>query len=383
MSNPETPSTTVELFDSILPLPFRILTLLNLASWLWYFIVQITNAYKINLVSLLKLNDDYPHTHSNSNLIIANNLKREVIRATVFSGSGYLAYLLIHEIIGDVGVFWDYFALALIILFICSFVFNVGPGSKRLRVTLQRVLCGNIDSVNLRTMDILVSDTMISYGKVFIDLAVVGCQIMSNRTCLPALTTDEKNIDRSCGQNIALEFLIGSIPIVIRLKQCAYEFKISGYMNKGHIFNFIKYFVSLVFLFVTVFLTKHSSYATIWKLMAFINSCYAFYWDLNRDWNLFNSDYSLRSKKLYPVVFYYFAIGFDFFGRFIWVLKLTSTDKYLNVLLYQSEAGVFMLQILEIIRRSVWILIKCEIDYILMDPLERKVNDIELANLPK
>ncbi|KAH3685313.1 hypothetical protein WICPIJ_003710 [Wickerhamomyces pijperi] len=381
-SDQQAPST-VEIFDSFLPLPFRILSLLNLAAWLWYLTLEITNSYQIKLLSLLKLHDEYPHTVSNANLFVARTFRGEIVRASVISTVGYLAYLLAHEIMGGMGIFWDCYGLILIAVFLLSFVLNSGPGSLRLRQTLKRVLIGDIDSINLRTNDILVSDTMISYGKVFIDLGVVMCQIISGESCFPALTTDEKNIDRSCGKNIALEFLVGSIPILIRMKQCSYEFKISGFMNKGHMFNFIKYSISLVFLFVTVFLTQHSSYASMWKLISFVNSCYGFYWDLNRDWNLFGSGYTLRSKRLYPVIFYYAAIGFDFFGRFVWLFKLTSTDRYLNVILYQSEVGVYLLQILEITRRFVWILVKCEIDYIVMDPLDRKADDVEMSSLPK
>ncbi|KAH3674355.1 hypothetical protein WICMUC_003381 [Wickerhamomyces mucosus] len=355
--------SSAEIFDNVLPLPYRVLTLILLASWLWLLILRLTQKYQINLIQILKL--DTPNLAQ----LIANHEKTS-LNITLLTLSSYLFYVILHKYF-EWEILWNVTPLVIMIVMISHIT-----RSLRVLETVKRVLRGNIDSINIRTNDILLSDTLMSYQKVLIDLGIYLCHLINFKSCMP---NDQTNIDRTCGQSVALEFFIGGLPVFIRLKQCAYEYRLSNFIQKDHLFNFGKYLTGLIFLAITIFLSNHPHYGKIWKIVAFINSCYSFYWDLNKDWGLFKTG-SLRTRRVYPIYYYYSIIAIDFFARFVWVLKLSSKDIFINVLLYQSESGIFILQLLEILRRFLWVILKIENDYINLNLLDKRSIELSVLN---
>lgn len=106
----------------------------------------------------------------------------------------------------------------------------------------------------------------------------------------------------------------------------------------------------------------------IYKRMVFviINSVYSFYWDVAKDWDLtlFSSQrispeypFGLRKDRYFESKeLYYFAVGLDFLLRFTWSLKLSShLDRFDDM-----EGGIFLLELLEVFRRWVWVFFRVE-----------------------
>lgn len=123
----------------------------------------------------------------------------------------------------------------------------------------------------------------------------------------------------------------------------------------------------------------------------FVNSVYSFWWDVTNDWGLsmlkFSTPFSSRKRPSTPAeptpwgtqkstdldtpsayfglrsqlifndpMIYYVAIFINFILRFTWSLKLSSHLHYVADL----EAGVFMIEALEVIRRWIWVFIRVE-----------------------
>lgn len=118
----------------------------------------------------------------------------------------------------------------------------------------------------------------------------------------------------------------------------------------------------------------------LWIFFVFMNSMYSFWWDISMDWNLISVTFttvetddhkraSLQSSKrnILPTIYirrqlyfsqsYYYitAIIVDFLLRMTWSFKLSSL-----VYLRQLESSLFMLQLLEIVRRWMWTIFRME-----------------------
>ncbi|CCH46833.1 putative membrane protein [Wickerhamomyces ciferrii] len=371
-------------FDNILPLPYRIISLLLLGSWLWLIILKISFKYNINLIQLLKINELSSSILEQKELYTRH--EKTCINISLISIISYLISQFLHNKDIESITIWDFLPILIILIIAFQLIKPNNHGSKRLISTFNRILRGKI-SQNLRTNDILLSDTLTSYSKILIDLAIYSCHLINNKTCLPKSTGP--TLSRTCGESIMLDSLIGLIPTFIRLKQCLWEYKLSNFRNKLHLLNFFKYSTNLPIVILGVYIRFYQIQLTkFWVFLALINSSYTFIWDINNDWNLnllkFDLRNLLRSKIIYNKVFYGFAIIIDFLLRFIWIWKFLSpatenSSWFYSWIssLFSSEFGIFSLEILEILRRFIWILIKLEVDYINLDPIK----DIELNEL--
>ena len=102
-----------------------------------------------------------------------------------------------------------------------------------------------------------------------------------------------------------------------------------------------------------------------------VNSLYSFYWDISKDWDLsLFSNARERNNPEHPwglrqnlyfqnAHLYYAAILGDLLLRCIWSLKLSSHLDYLNNL----EAGIFVMELLEVFRRWVWTFLRVEAEW--------------------
>jgi hypothetical protein len=100
----------------------------------------------------------------------------------------------------------------------------------------------------------------------------------------------------------------------------------------------------------------------------FLNSFYSFYWDVAKDWDLslFSSrserndpehPYGLRRHRYFQrVQLYYAAIFTDFLLRCTWSFKLSPHLDHFNDL----EGGIFLMELLEVFRRWMWIFFRVE-----------------------
>lgn len=386
-----------DIFDNILPLPYRVISLIVLGSWLWLLTLKISNNVGINITSLLKI-DESP---TSTNLTIAqimHNHEKSSINISLLFVTSYIIFTLFHDQNIESLTIFDFLPLLTIMAIFYTLLKPNNLGSKRLLSSFKRILKGNIDQ-SIRTNDILLSDTLTSYSKILIDFAIYMCHIINFETCLPK--SKGSTINRSCGDSILLESLVGVIPTLIRLRQCFIEYKISNQRNKTHLLNFIKYSTNIPILIISLIIKikKTDKLTKIWVLASLINSTYSFIWDVNNDWDLKffqkfiygkNDHGVLRLKLHYNFkLFYYIAILLDFQFRYIWVLKFSPKYENANLFwnflscLYTTEFGLYCLQTIEIFRRWIWVFIKVEVDFINMNPLEyRKDHDsIELDSL--
>ena len=295
------------------------------------------------------------------------------------------------------------------------------PGQIRIFTTIKRIIRGNINSQTMRTNDILISDSLVSYSRVINDLGLVIWNYW---------------FDSNIGYNYKFESMILSIPTWIRIKQCWYEYKLTGKIQ--HLFNLIKYSTGLGPLLINVLLKRMLLNATEqektsgelllklnhlnnWLYFALaVNSTYSFIWDIKMDWHLelFDglflvvsgkktshsvvSNYRfqiLRKQLALPRPIYYIAIIIDFILRYIWILKLFIINEELkkekikfiyifSTFLFGYDAyslGYALIETLEIFRRWIWCFIKLESDWVeLYNDQDLLNQDIELeTRLPK
>lgn len=103
----------------------------------------------------------------------------------------------------------------------------------------------------------------------------------------------------------------------------------------------------------------------------FVNSFYSFYWDVTKDWDLslFSSSrerndpehpYGLRRYRYFHAKeLYYTAIFIDLLLRCTWSFKLSPHLDHFNDL----EGGIFLIELLEVIRRWMWIFLRVETEW--------------------
>lgn len=273
-------------------------------------------------------------------------------------------------------------------------------GRHRLLTSLRRVSIGGIAGANEgRFGDILLADALTSYGKVLADLFVVACMFLSRTTSATAAP------NCSCGGSLAVP-LVTAVPSAIRLRQCLIEYlrvrrapyRESTGWGGQHLANAAKYSTAFpVLLFAT--LQRNRSLAgeppspaldRAWLAAALLNALYSFYWDVAKDWDLtlFSSTprgravhaghpYGLRGRLIFrqPVV-YYAVIVLDLVLRCTWATKLSVRLAPMH----DVEGFVFLLQLLEVFRRWVWIFFRVETEYIRHSPTGLGVDDILLGD---
>lgn len=424
------PDQTYEIvFNDFIPLSFRVTFTIQLGLLLWLLLNLILfNFTKINLLNLLNLSFS-PHNYTqldessnnlstgefsttipaefNENQRLINGIWRLFKVVAIVSIVCWISYRIID---GNDWLNILYYSLPLV-----SLVFTVykmfykssqSSGQYRVFTTIKRILQGKINSISMRTNDILISDSLVSYSKVLNDLGLVFWNYWFN--------TDVT-------YNYQLEFMILCIPTCIRIKQCWYEYKSTG--QRQHLLNLIKYSTGFGPLLVNVLIKRtllkasddeKSSGALLitltklnnwWYLALALNSTYSFIWDIKMDWNLelFNGLFELknplykfhilRSQITFPRIFYYFAIIFDFFLRFIWVLKFFIINEKLqaehvklihvfSTFLFGYDAysfGYAVLELLEIHRRWIWCFLKLESDWVKLS--KQQTEEVELEDI--
>lgn len=404
-----------EIFEIYLPIPYRILFLLNFGLFLWIVNLKICIDHNIDPLIVLKIpksdnnNNNNQHIQNNnneiinsSNHILLNYSKIEFKKITILNIINYLIFLILInffkfsiylslinllKFLPIIGIF-SFFSILLTPL-------NSNQFKKRFLETIKRTLRGNID-INLRNNDILLADTLTSYNKILIDLIIYITSLILNLNILPKFNNydiDSENnnydlikFDKKYSNFYNIDLLIGLLPSLIRLNQCLIEYNSSRRRNKQHLLNAIKYSTAILPVFSNILIRLNFPYSlNLWYLSSFINSLYSFIWDIKMDWNfeMFNNllnksitKNNLRSRLMFNVKFYYyFAILIDFCLRFIWISRILITQgefQYSNspfiifILgnLYSLEFGYFTLEFLEIIRRWIWVFIKLETEYI-------------------
>lgn len=425
--------------NKFFPLPFRVLFLLSLSVYLWYSVVFFcTRLTSINILQLLNLSyngenyttlentlpntGEYGSTVSPSkteNELLLYGIKKTMKWLTVSFGVSYSVCMIIKlNFEGDndswaslipSNIYRDHLLIALLYFFLIftalvyffvkvfqkkdtliQLATDSGRGQCRVYTTAKRVMFGGINSLTMRTNDILFSDSLVSYNRVLADLSLLIMGILGG------FDVAGTNSSGNTIPVILVEGVFLCLPHCIRMMQCRKEYRLTG--DKQHAYNMLKYFcgtlaiVSNSALKMNSILPKGESMVfgsqasennlIYWfYFFAFISSSYSFLWDLIMDWgfelNTFGAKNNLRADFLLfspNSILYYGIIFADFSVRFIWILRVFQTPENNAAWLGSAgnfffgggslSLGYFAVEAFEILRRWLWCLIKIENDWI-------------------
>lgn len=247
--------------------------------------------------------------------------------------------------------------------------------------------------------DLLLADIFTSYSRSFGDLFQSACQL---------LTAGSKDmpLSNTCTVTV-LHPLFMLLPYCWRFRQCLADYVSSNGTNQLQLLNACKYMTALPVL-ATAFITHRYGYGqeswmpTAWIIFALINSGFSYYWDIVHDWDLGHlgsryfmlrdqltldpisalmarskeyvintshfdrlHDVSEENKPLGSPNFYYVVILFNLLARFSWAIRLYLIAGGVEL---DGVWSVFVLQLLELVRRWVWIFLRVEKHSFLLCP---------------
>ncbi|KAI0754333.1 EXS-domain-containing protein [Daedaleopsis nitida] len=163
------------------------------------------------------------------------------------------------------------------------------------------------------------------------------------------------------GPRWGIAFLLGSLPLLVRLVQSVKRYADSGLIT--HLINYGSGILYYLFYFLwRAQEGRHGVIFVLWCVFATNYSIYAGAWDLLMDWSLLRPHVPyplLRKDLLYSnnVPLYYFAIVSNTLIRFIWLLYIPSRGP--NFILRTFIAGF-----LEVLRRWQWNFLRLENEHI-------------------
>lgn len=396
-------------FSDVLPILLRVAVLFQTGIVLWYILIKTCfERYHMNCLALLDLSYS-PHNYSDDSQIsqVTGNMAAVSPPAmeenqALLRGVSQVVARTVPATVASVLAYWATFILLpdsfvqhmttrvgplLLISFLSYVCFSGGhtAGQNRANTTLKRILVGNINSATMRTNDILLSDSLTSYSRVFNDLS-----------CFIWVTF----MNSDSNYNLKLEALALSYPALVRVRQSWYEYRTTR--QTQHFLNLCKYLALLGPVVVNMLIkitmasmdsesdgTRLNTLNKWWYATSLISSTYSFIWDIKMDWGFRMFDIQgyrnhrrlvlLRdeSKLVFRNNFFYFGvILIDFSLRFIWVLKafvmkeneitLTVANRVGNFLFgYDfTSFGFSVLELLEILRRWLWCFLKLESDLV-------------------
>lgn len=284
----------------------------------------------------------------------------------------------------------------MIALFVVPLQHLPSGGRRRFLATLRRVSIGGIaQAQDGKFGDILLADVLTSYAKVFGDLFVTICMLFT-----PAGSSTNRP-DRNCGGTVLVP-LIMAVPSMIRFRQCMIEYfrvrrapyKESTGWGGQHLANALKYSTAFPVI-ITSALQRgaedgeaKAALGRAWLIAVLVNSLYSFYWDVAKDWDLtlFSSKneresphhpFGLRDRLVFrSTSLYYVVIFMDLVLRCTWSIKLSQRlDKFSDF-----EGGIFVMEVLEVFRRWVWIFFRVETEWIRTSTTGLGINDILLGD---
>ncbi|KAF1360182.1 EXS-domain-containing protein [Lizonia empirigonia] len=374
-------------FSRVLPLPYRVALIIVLGIWAWGLNLHYLTLIRIDVPSLIR----YPSRSSLHHL--PHHLSCYRI-ATFLSIPLALSLLLFWTLTSgspaDIAA-WEIlpnlYLLVLVVGFIAPLPFVSRAGRSRTLATLKRISIGGIaEAADGKFGDILLADALTSYAKVLGDLFISLCMFFSSSNS----STGPPN--RNCGGAFWVPFVI-SIPSLIRLRQCITEyFRVqrsnahTGTVSKAtgwggvHLANALKYSTAFPVIILSAlqrtpqpekYGVSEATLFKMWMVAVLVNSGYSFWWDVMRDWDLTlfsprerNSPehpYGLRRHRYFHAKeFYYAAIVMDGLLRCTWSLKLSPHLDHFNDL----EGGIFTMEVLEVLRRWVWIFFRVETEWV-------------------
>ncbi|EXJ91002.1 hypothetical protein A1O1_04109 [Capronia coronata CBS 617.96] len=372
----------IDSFSLVLPLPYRVAIIIVFGIWAWGLNLHYLHLIKIDVPALIR----YPARQSHHHSLHHQSTYRLATILTVPLVSSLFLYWTVTRGSKRAALSWQILPQSYLLFLALCFVLPLKRMSSSGRLhflrTLKRISLGGLAEVqDGKFGDILLADVLTSYAKVLGDLFVSTCMLFSRNT----VSTAKPN--RGCGGAYLVPLII-SIPSMIRLRQCLIEFRrirrnrsVSTGWGGQHLANALKYASAFPVIVLSAlqrgydtqkFHMSEAGLFRLWLLFVFVNSFYSFYWDVAKDWDLslFSSSkerndpehpYGLRRHRYFHAKqVYYSAIIVDLVLRCTWSLKLSPHLDHFNDL----EGGIFVMELLEVIRRWIWIFLRIETEWV-------------------
>lgn len=392
-------------FDLHFPLPYRICVAIILGIWAWGLNVKYLTSAHIDVGYLVKYSFSSTDATTRAPRPLHHGIFHMATVLTAIVGVSWSLFGVIlltryHNIVTSAEFTTrtvrsiDILPETTLFIVLVSFVlpgdrFHAN-GRRRLRSVVRRIMFGGIERDRGRLPDILIADGMTSYTRVLLDWGVTVCMFLAGHSCVGR--PDRVN----CSGPLFMGLIL-STPYLIRFRQCTIDYARTG--ARMHLANCMKYASALP---VVVFASLHKSYKDAkltadpanpatnigdafgehdafrcWVYAAIFNSAYSFIWDVTQDWNLellTCSPFKYKHKglrqvlALKPNLVYYLAVLFDLLIRIIWAHKLTTLWSGYG----DTEYGLFVMEIIEIVRRGVWMCLRIEKEWILSSKLHEE-----------
>ncbi|KAK5675778.1 protein-ER retention protein [Elasticomyces elasticus] len=342
-----------------LPLPYRLSTLFTLGVLLWGATVHILDSCGINVAGLLQY-ENLPGPTS-------RYIYLHALALAEIQFASYAAYcLLTRAWDADYVQFCTWLpdaTLVFVVVGTCLIppyllhtrVVWPATGRNSLLSTLGRIIRGGLRTAeNERFGDILMADVLTSCAR---PLSEVYIAIYLGVTRNSSIAT----LDRKSFSTVPI---ILAVPFCIRIRQC--------HIHKQPL-NLIKYLTALppIALSVLVSFDIGRPLTTIlWFLSSLLNTAYSFFWDVTKDWDLTlftakrsSHDYPFglrRTCKFGRKWYYYGVIAIDLVLRLSWAFRFVpGLENFFSI-----EGGMFLQEILEVIRRALWANFRIEAEWI-------------------
>ncbi|CAN6614750.1 hypothetical protein TRVA0_006S00386 [Trichomonascus vanleenenianus] len=176
---------------------------------------------------------------------------------------------------------------------------------------------------------------------------------------------------------------LNCLPGIWRFLQCIRRFLDTGDWFP-HLANAAKYScLILYYMFLSLLRIDRGESTPIramFILFASLNSVYSSFWDIIMDWSLGQTDTEntlLRDELAYPKVYYYIMMVLDPIMRFSWVLYAAYYDQ-----IQQSAKISFIVALIEIIRRFLWVFFRVENEHCANVGRFRASRDLTLPYAP-
>lgn len=290
----------VDAFSLLMPLPYRLSTVLVLGIWLWG--LNLHGLSKVQIVRLPWLAEysfnSVPDEFKDALSLIRyqparNNDPPPYLRvyryATVLTTLLVVSMLLFWMITlgGDKSRVVAYEILpnmAFIAIFLLAFLLpqrwlypkSLWPthGRSRLLWTLRRIGVGGLAKTeDGKFGDVLLADALTSYARPLSELYIAFSMMVLRRP-----TTGK--IDRS---SVIVVPILLAVPFVIRFRQC---------LKDSQPANALKYATAFPAIALSTYMRAqspwlgHDNLLVLWVLAASTNALYSFYWDVTMDWDL-------------------------------------------------------------------------------------------------
>ncbi|KAI5844978.1 EXS family-domain-containing protein [Morchella snyderi] len=365
---------TAESLSVHLPLPYRVILIFIIGIWLFGLNLHYFSIIRIEAGPMLR------YTRSVNEPPLHSSVYQVALVLSALFGLNLAAFWTMTGGSEELVKAWEILPSMLFAAIVGIFLWPFGGWHKRgrwrfLRM-LRRILIGGIHP-DLRFADILLADALTSYAKVLGDFAVCICMFTSGHS------STNTSPNRACG-GVYLVPCVMALPYLIRLRQCLTEYvraRRKGVTERRvHLYNSAKYASAFPVIVCSALQREYdpdvphmfqkSTLSSMWLCAVVFNSCFSFYWDVTKDWDLtlfsskrFSEDYpwALRANRHFVAVgFYYSAIIVDILLRATWSFKLSPHLDYIN----EMEGGIFILELLEVFRRWVWTFFRVEKEWV-------------------